>query len=56
MGSPFADDKLFPQLNLENFDADKALRPPSMIPPKLARSSRTFDDILQCNPLSCPFY
>jgi hypothetical protein len=52
MGSPFPDDKLFPQLNLDNFDAEKPLRPPSMIPPKLARSSRTFDDILQCTPPS----
>jgi hypothetical protein len=48
MGSPFPDDKMFPQLNMDNFDADKHLRPPYMIPPKLARSSKNFEDILNC--------
>jgi hypothetical protein len=51
MGSPFPDDKMFPQLNMENFDAEKHLRPPYMIPPKLARSAANFDDILKCVPL-----
>jgi hypothetical protein len=48
MGSPFPDDRMFPQLNMENFDAEKQLRPPYMIPPKLARSSANFDEILKC--------
>ena len=48
MGSPFPDDKMFPQLNMENFDAEKQLRPPYMIPPKLSRSSANFNDILNC--------
>lgn len=49
MGSPFPDDKMFPQLNMENFDAEKQLRPPYMTPPKLSRSSVNFSDILNCN-------
>ena len=49
MGSPFPDDRMFPQLNMENFDANKQLRPPYMIPPKLSRSSTQFDEILKCS-------
>lgn len=48
MGSPFPDDKMFPQLQMENFDAEKQLRPPYLTPPKLSRSSANFDEILQC--------
>src|SRR5579871_5182708 len=50
MASPFPDDKMFPQLNMELFDADKQLRPPYMIPPKISRSSSNFNMILQCKP------
>lgn len=50
MGSPFADDKMFPQLNMDNFDAEKQLRPPYMTPPSLSRSSANFEDILKCIP------
>ena len=48
MGSPFPNDNMFPQLQMENFDAEKQLRPPYLTPPKLSRSSANFDDILQC--------
>jgi len=48
MGSPFPDDKIFPQLNMDNFDAEKQLRPPYMTPPALSRSPGNFEDILKC--------
>jgi hypothetical protein len=50
MASPFPDDKMFPQLNMENFDAEKQLRPPYMVPPKLSRSSSNFEEIVKCIP------
>ena len=56
MGSPFPDDKMFPQLNMENFDAEKQLRPPYMIPPKLSRSSTSFSEILNCTTLTINLY
>jgi hypothetical protein len=48
LGSPFPDSKMYPPINSENFDAEKHLRPPYMIPPKLSRSSAYFDEILNC--------
>jgi hypothetical protein len=48
MGSPFPDDKMFPQLNMETFDAEKQLRPPYLTPPKLTRSAANFEQILNC--------
>jgi hypothetical protein len=50
MASPFPDDRMFPQLNMENFDAEKQLRPPYMVPPKLSRSSSNFEEIVKCSP------
>jgi hypothetical protein len=52
MGSPFPHDKMFPQLNMDNFDAEKQLRPPYIVPPKLSRSSDNFNEILKCIPPS----
>jgi hypothetical protein len=48
MGSPFPDDKMFPSLNMDNFDAEKQLRPPYMTPPALSRCAENFEDILKC--------
>lgn len=48
MGSPLPDDKLFPGLNTGIIDAEKHLRPPHLIPPKISRSSTYFDEILKC--------
>jgi hypothetical protein len=48
MGSPFPEDKMFPQLNMDNFDAERQLRPPYMIPPALSRSSAHFEEIIKC--------